>query len=87
MRDPFLVGIPAAEMRMRERVTPPRLRRDRVTLIEIAVALECSEGTVRARSRREGWIYTPVLVRGRQLRFYPVDELPADVRSALENSR
>ena len=80
--DPFLVGIPAAQMRMREPASPPPARR-LVTLIDIAVALECSEHAIRQRARRSGWIYAEQVRRGRLTRVYPVAELPADIAEAF----
>lgn len=82
MRDPFLVGIPAAEMVMREPASPPPARR-LVTVIDIAVALDCSEHAIRQRAKRRGWIYARQVRNGRLTRVFPVAELPADVRQAV----
>lgn len=90
MRDPFLVGIPASEMRMADPARP-RPPRERVTLIDIAVALDVTEHAIRARAKREGWIHITASVAGCRRawprRLYRVAGLPADVRDALENSR
>lgn len=81
--DPFLVGIPAAQMVITGRPAAP----ERVTLIDIAVALDVTFETVLARARREGWIHVTlpgVGLNPRPRRFYRVAGLPADVRDALE---
>lgn len=82
MRDPFLVGIPAAEMVMREPASPPPARR-LVTVIDIAVALDCSEHAIRQRAKRRGWIYARQVRNGRLTRVFPVDDLPGDIAEAL----
>ncbi len=86
MTDPFLIGIPAAEMVVSERPAPP----ERVTLIDIAVALDVTEATVRARAKRGRWIHITLPGIGlgqRSRRVYRVAGLPADVREALGGAR
>lgn len=89
MIDPFLIPVPASEMRMSDPDPAPVPRRGRgwADRIDIAAALDCSAAAVRRRARREGWHWSPRIVCGRPARLYRIAELPADVRAALENSR
>lgn len=85
MIDPFLIPVPASEMRMSDPDPAPvsRWGRGWADRIDIAVALDCSAAAVRRRARREGWIWKSRVVRGYPRRLYRIAELPADVRSAL----
>ena len=54
-----------------------------VTMREIVTALRGSQPAVSARALREAWPHREERCRGGRRRLYPVDQLPADVRSAL----
>jgi putative transposase len=60
---------------------------DRVTLAGTAAALGVSKQAVAQRAARECWPFIAENVRGGQRRLYPLDTLPAEIRTAVIGKR
>ena len=56
-----------------------------VSVSEVGQALGCTRRWIRGRARRERWPFREASCRGGRRRLYRVEDLPGDVRSALES--
>ena len=59
--------------------------RGEVSVREVGQALGCTAQWIRARAGREGWTFRWSAGNGGRRRLYRVEDLPEDVRSALES--